>query len=59
MKCKERTTHVAFPTFFVFVFFFFLPVASVVKHYQLIRRGYAEVAVADLLSQLNQSKRHP
>ena len=57
MKCKERNPHVAFPTFFFF--FFFLPVASVVKHYQLIRRCYAEVAVADLLSQLNQSKRHP
>ena len=54
MKCKERNPHVAFPTFFFF--FFFL---SVVKHYQLIRRCYAEVAVADLLSQLNQSKRHP
>ena len=47
-----------FPHVFFF-FFFFLPVASVVKHYQLIRRCYAEVAVADLLSQLNQSKRHP
>ena len=42
-----------------FLFFYFLPVASVVKHYQLIRRCYAEVAVADFLSQLNQSKRHP
>ena len=57
MKCKERNPHVAFPKFFFF--FFFLPVASVVKHYQLIRRCYAVVAVADLLSQLKQSKRHP
>ena len=57
MKCKERNPHVAFATFFFF--FYFLPVASVVKHYQLIRRCYAEVAVADFLSQLNQSKRHP
>ena len=57
MKCKERNPHVAFPTFFFY--FYFLPLASVVKHYQLIRRCYAEVAVADFLSQLNQSKRHP
>ena len=48
-----------FPQVFFFFFFFFLPVASVVKHYQLIRRCYAVVAVADLLSQLKQSKRHP